>query len=83
MSFPERISFIAWAILVALACYVAYGSSTQWLETQTEGARVEQPSVCAPAERKFILREVRVGLEEDAPQADLAALKQRTDARTE
>jgi hypothetical protein len=52
MSFPEGISFIAWAILVALACYVAYGSSTQWLETQTEGAKVKQPSVCAPAERK-------------------------------
>src|SRR5215210_3386792 len=66
-----------------LVCYVAYGSATQEVETQTEGAGAEQPSFPAPDAREFIPGEVIVGLEEDATQADLAALNRQTDARTE
>jgi hypothetical protein len=44
MSLTQRISLIACALLAALVCFVAYGSATQKVETQTEGAAAEQPS---------------------------------------
>src|SRR5215210_3878140 len=83
MSLTQRMSLIGCALLAALVCYVAYGSATQEVETQTEGAGAEQPSFPAPDAREFIPGEVIVGLEEDATQADLAALNRQTDAQTE
>ena len=82
MSLVQRLNLIAGALLAALVCFVAYGGVTQQASTQTKGA-VEQPSFPAPDEPEFVPGEVIVGLEESATQADLAALNQRTDARTE
>ena len=57
MSFPQRISLNACAILVTSVCDVAYGSATQKVETQMKGDEVEQPSFPAPNEREYILAE--------------------------
>jgi hypothetical protein len=56
-SLPERISLNACAILATSVCYVAYGSVTQKVETQTEGDAVEQSPLPAPNEQEFILGE--------------------------
>jgi thermitase len=83
MSVRQRIGLIACALLAALVCYVAYGSSTQKVETQTENAAADQASFPAPEDGEIVPGEVIVGLEEDATQADLAALNRQTDAQTE
>ncbi len=83
MSLVQRMSLIACALIAALVCYVAYGGAAQKVETQTERAAAHQPSFPAPAEQEFVPGEVIVGLEEDATQADLAAINHQTDARTE
>jgi thermitase len=83
LSLTQRISLIACALLAALVCFLVYGSATQKVKTQTEGAAAEQPSFPAPDEREYVSGEVIVALEEDATQADLAALNQQNDASTE
>ena len=83
MALVQRISLIACALLAALACVVAYGGTTQTVKTQAEGVAAEQPSFPAPHEQEYVPGEVIVGLEEDATQADLAAINRQTDAQTE
>jgi thermitase len=83
MPLTYRIGFIAFALLAALVCCVVYGSATEKVRTQTEGAAAEQPSYPAPEQREYVSGEVIVGLEEDATQADLAALNRQNDATTE
>jgi thermitase len=83
MSVTQRIGLIACALMAALVCFVAYGSSTQKVKTQTEAGAADQASFPAPDDGEIVPGEVIVGLEEDATQADLAALNRQTDARTE
>jgi thermitase len=83
MSMTQRISLIACALMAALVCFVAYGSATQKVKTQTEDAAADQASFPAPEGGEIVPGEVIVGLQEDATQADLAALNRRNDASTE
>src|SRR5215217_547074 len=83
MSVGQRIGLIVCALMAALVCFVAYGSSTQKVKTQTEAGAADQASFPAPEDGEIVSGEVIVGLEEDATQADLAALNRQTDARTE
>src|SRR5215210_7046324 len=83
MSVRQRIGLIACALMAALVCFVAYGSSTQKVKTQTENAAADQASFPAPEGGEIVPGEVIVGLEERATQSDLAALNRQTDAQTE
>src|SRR5215212_8194160 len=82
MSVTQRIGLIACALIAALVCFAAYGSSAQKVKTQTE-AGADHASFPAPEDGEIVPGEVIVGLEEDATQADLAALNRQTDAQTE
>jgi thermitase len=82
MSVTQRIGLIACALIAALVCFGAYGSSAQKVKTQTE-AGADHASFPAPEDGEIVPGEVIVGLEEDATQADLAALNRQTDAQTE
>jgi thermitase len=83
MSVTQRIGLIACALIAALVCFAAYGSSAQKVKTQTEAGAADQASFPAPEDGEIVPGEVIVGLEEDATQADLAALNRQTDAQTE
>src|SRR5215217_2461120 len=82
MSVRQRIGLIACALMAALICFVAYGSSTQNVKTQME-AGVDRASFPTPEDGDIVPGEVIVGLEEEATQADLTALNRQTDAQTE
>jgi thermitase len=85
MSLTQRISLLAAALAASLVILIIFQSATQEAKTQTErgGAAAEQPSFPTPSDGEYVPGEVIVGLEEDATQADLAALNRRTDASTE
>jgi thermitase len=82
MSVTQRIGLLACALIAALVCFAAYGNSAQKVKTQTK-AGADHASFPAPEDGEIVPGEVIVGLEEDATQADLAALNRQTDAQTE
>jgi thermitase len=75
------------AVLTAtLLVFVVLQGATQEVETQTDnraGSSAEQPSFPTPSDEEFARGQIIVELEEGATQADLVALNQRNDARTE
>ncbi len=81
----KRIGMLAGTLALYLVIFVIFQSTTQEAKTQTqrENAAAEQPSFPTPSDGDYVPGEVIVGLEEDATQADLTAINQRTDAETE
>src|SRR5215210_8424591 len=86
MALAQRMSLMAGALVAALLVFVVLQSATHEGETQTDarsGGDAEQPSFPTPDDEKFAQGQIIVELEEGATQADLAALNERNDARTE
>ncbi len=86
MSLAQRVSLLAAVLTATLLVFVVLQGATQEVETQTDnraGSSAEQPSFPTPSDEEFARGQIIVELEEGATQADLVALNQRNDARTE
>ena len=84
MSYIQRISLLAGVLAATVVCFIVFQSATQEVETQTEGdSGTAQPTYSAPSDEEFAAGRIIVSLEEDAAQANLAAINGRNDARTE
>jgi hypothetical protein len=79
----KRISLLAGTLALYVVVLVLFQSSTQEANTQPARGAAERPSYPTPGNAEFVPGEVIVELEEDATQADLAALNRRADASTE
>ncbi len=86
MSLAQRVCLLAAVLTASLLVFVVLQGATQDVETQTDnqaGGRAEQPSFPTPSDEEFARGQIIVELEEEATQADLAALNERNDAQTE
>ncbi len=82
MSAAQRVSLLAGALLAFSLILIILQSTTQEVETQSEGA-ADQPTFPPTEAREFAAGQIIVQLEDDATQSDLVALNQRNDATTE
>src|SRR5918992_3882323 len=85
MSRAQRISLMAGALAATLLLFIVLQGATQEVETQPQQqADVREQSTYPPTDgSEFAKDQIIVVLEEEATQADLTALNQRNDARTE
>src|SRR5215210_2127203 len=86
MSLAQGVSSFVAALTATLLVLLVLQGSTQEAETQTDnrtGSNAGQPSFPTPNDEEFSRGQIIVKLEEGATQADLTALNQRNDARTE
>jgi subtilisin family serine protease len=84
MSATQRASLLAGTLVALLTVLLIFQSATQEVETQAEGGGPAGQSTDPPANgREFAKDQIIVELAEGATQADLTALNQRNDARTE
>src|SRR3712207_1538655 len=85
MSGTHRVRLWAGTVVALLTVLLVFQSATQEVETQTEGggSAAQQPANPPTTGRGFAKDQIIVELEEGATQADLTALNQRNDARTE
>ena len=82
----QRISLLAGVLVATVICFIFFQSATQEVETQTEadgGSGTAQPTYSSPSEEEFATGRIIVSLEEEAAQADLAAINRRNDASIE
>jgi thermitase len=83
MSPAQRISLLAGTLAAFLLVFIVLQGATQEVDTQTEGEGAAEQPTYPPGEDQFARDQIIVSLEEEATQADLAALNRRTDAETE
>jgi thermitase len=84
MSPAQRMSLLASTLAAFLLVFIVLQGATREVDTQTEGEEAaEQPTYPPPGDEQFARDQIIVSLEEEATQADLAALNRRTDAETE
>jgi thermitase len=79
----KRTSLLAGTLALYLVVLMLFQGSTQEANTQPSRGAAERPTFPTPSETKYVPGELIVELEEDATQADLTTLFQRTDASTE
>ena len=84
MSPAQRMSLLAGTLAAFLLVFIVLQGATREVDTQTEGEEAaEQPTYPPPGDEQFARDQIIVSLEEEATQADLAALNRRTDAEME
>jgi subtilisin family serine protease len=77
-------SLLAGTLAAFLLVFIVLQGATREVDTQTESeVAAEQPTYPPPGDEQFARDQIIVSLEEEATQADLAALNRRTDAETE